>query len=107
MLITCNSFFDEHPSHQISPSDTALVGLCTGLLAAAAVSASPSVLDLVPNALAAVRVAFRVGVKVFETAHRLSASPGSGNEQSWSRLVAGVREETSIAEIAHFNDKKV
>lgn len=89
------------------PSDTILVGLCTGLVAAAAVSASRSLLDLVTNAPSIVRVAFRVGVKVNGTAQRLSTKYGAEVNQSWSRLVVGVQKEASIAEVKQFNEKKV
>lgn len=82
------------------------MGLCTGLLAATAVSASHSVLDLVTNALRIVRVAFRIGVKVNDAAQCLSAHDVQVN-QSWSRLVVGVQKEASIAEIEQFNERKV
>ena len=85
------------------PSDTVLVGLCTGLLAAAAVSASQSALELVDNALNIVRVAFRIGIKVNDAAQRLSTE----TNQRWSRLVLGAQKEASIAEIRRFNERKV
>ncbi len=85
------------------PSDTVLVGLCTGLLAAAAVSTSQSTVDLVDNALNIVRVAFRIGIRVNDAAQRLSTKV---NER-WSRLVLDVQKDTSIAEIKHFNERKV
>lgn len=89
------------------PSNTVLVGLCTGLLAAAAVSASQSVLDLVANALKVVRVAFRIGVKVTGVAQRLSTVHDVQVNQSWSRLVVGVQKEASIAAVTQFNERKV
>lgn len=102
-----HSFFDDHPSQYIVPSNTVLVGLCTGLLAATAVSASHSVLDLVANALRIVRVAFRIGVKVNGAAQRLSIAHDVQVNQSWSRLVVGVQKEASIAEVEQFNERKV
>lgn len=102
-----HSFFDDHPSQYIVPSSTVLVGLCTGLLAATAVSASHSVLDLVANALRVVRVAFRVGVKVNGAAQRLSIAHDVQVNQSWSRLVVDVEKEASIAEVEQFNERKV
>lgn len=83
------------------------MGLCTGLLAAAAVSASQSILDLIGNALKIVRVAFRIGVKVSDAAQRLSTFHDVQVNQSWSRLVVGVQKEASIAEVTHFNERKV
>lgn len=102
-----HSFFDDHPSEYLVSSNTVLVGLCTGLLAAAAVSISQSVLDLISNALIIVRIAFRIGVKVNETARRLSALHDAQANQSWSRLVLGVQKEASMDEVAQFNERKV
>ena len=102
-----HSYFDDHQSQYIVPSNTVLVGLCTGLLAATAVSASHSVLDLVANALQIVRVAFRLGVKVNDAAQRLSMAHDVQVNQSWSRLVVGVQTKISIAEVEHFNKRKV
>ena len=96
-------FFDDHPSQPFVPANTILVGLCTGLLAAAAVSASQSALGLIENALNAVRVAFRIGITVNNAAQRLSTDAN----QSWSRLVVGVQSEACNAEIRQFNERKV
>lgn len=89
------------------PSNTVLVGLCTGLLAAAAVSASQSILDLVDNGLKIVRVAFRIGVKVNDAAQRLSTIHDVHVNQSWSTLVVGVHKEASVTEVTQFNERKV
>ena len=98
-----HSFYDDHPAQHVVPSNTVLVGFCTGLLAAVAVSASQSTLDLVDNALNIVRVAFRIGVKVNDAAQRLSTEVN----QRWPRLVLGAQKEASIAEVRHFNESKV
>lgn len=79
------------------------MGLCTGLLAAAALSVSQSAVDLVENALNTVRVAFRIGITVNDAAQRLSTDVN----QSWSRLVFGVQNEVCHAEIRQFNERKV
>ena len=83
------------------------MGLCTGLLAATATSASQNILDLIANALKIVRVAFRIGVKVNNAAQRLSTIHDVQVNQSWSRLVVGVQKEASIAEVTQFNERKV
>ena len=102
-----HSFFDGQPSHYFVPSNTVLVGLCTGLLSAAAVSSSQSSLDLIANALKAVKVAFRIGVKVHGVAQRLSRYHDDESSQSWSRLVVGAQKEASIAAVAHYNEEQV
>lgn len=83
------------------------MGLCTGLLASAAVSASQNLLDLIPIALKVVRVAFRIGVKVDATASRLSTHNDVEISQSWSRLVVGIQKEAAIAELSQRNETKV
>lgn len=47
-----------------SPSNSCCLGLCTGALAAAAVSCSSNTLELLPLAVEAVRLAFRIGMLV-------------------------------------------
>lgn len=89
------------------PSNTIFVGLCTGLLAAAALSASESVLDLVTNACTVVRIAFRIGVKVNDAGRRVSIAEDDQVNQQWSRLVFGVQKDASLAEITEFNKSKV
>ena len=101
------SFFDDQTSQYFVPSDTVFVGLCTGLLSAAAVSSSQSPVELIANALKTVKVAFRIGVKVNGVAHRLSRNCDGESNKSWSRLVVGAQKEASIAAVAKFNEIKV
>ena len=101
------SFFDDHPSQHLVPGDAVLVGLCTGLLAAIAVSASQSILDLIDNALKVARIAFRVGVKVHDTARRLFTIDDVQADRSWSKLVVGIQKEACAAKIKDFNKRKV
>lgn len=68
--------------------DARVLGLCTGALAAAAVSCSRSTLELIPLAICAVTVAFRVGKHATDVAHRVASSDTS--EQSWSMIVSGL-----------------
>ncbi|TVY85206.1 Non-reducing polyketide synthase terA [Lachnellula suecica] len=105
-LASVIAYYDDHPSQYIVPADSAFVGLCTGLLAATAVSASQSLLGLVPIALKIIRVAFRIGVKVNGAAKRLSPSQDANVSQNWSTLVVGVQKEAAAAEIAQFNKIK-
>ena len=72
-----------------------MLGVCTGALAAAAVSCSRSVLELVPMAVDAVAVAFRTGMHVMEVAKRIESSDAS--DQSWSIIVPGL----ASAEVVH------
>lgn len=101
------SYFDDHPSRYIVPSDTVFAGLCTGLLAATAISASQSLVDIVPFALKTVQVAFRIGAKVFKATQRLSTSGDGNAPRSWSTLVIGVQKEAAAHELERFNHSKV
>ena len=72
-----------------------ILGLCTGALAAAAVSCSRSTLNLIPMAVEAVIVAFRIGMHVTDVGKRLETSQEI--DQSWSMIVAG----SASSEIVH------
>jgi hypothetical protein len=72
-----------------STQNTSLVGLCTGLLSASAVSCCQSVTDLVPLAAHTVLVAFRAGLCVSEVRDRIEAQP-EGAPAAWSVLVPGL-----------------
>lgn len=69
------------------PDNTLVAGLCTGSLTAAAVSCSRSTLDLVPMAVDAVTVAFRVGMLVTGRAASITSSHEAG--ESWSLIIPG------------------
>jgi hypothetical protein len=62
-----------------------VVGLCTGTLAATAVACSRNVLELLPLAVDAVKVAFRVGLVVSDAVKRIV--PSYERDQSWSFIV--------------------
>ena len=64
-----------------------MLGVCTGALAAAAISCSRSVLELLPMAVQAVTVAFRTGMHVTDVAQRIE--PSGALYQSWSIIVPG------------------
>lgn len=68
--------------------NTRVIGLCTGSLAAAAVSCSRSTLDLVPMAVDAVAVAFSVGMLV--AARGDSVVPSRDADESWSLIIPGI-----------------
>ncbi|RCI15849.1 hypothetical protein L249_1704 [Ophiocordyceps polyrhachis-furcata BCC 54312] len=89
MAVTCiyqlGSFISQTDSWDSSSSRVA--GICTGALAAAAVSCSRNAVELVPLAVEAVTAAFRVGMLVADVAQRVA--PSKTLEESWSVLVPG------------------
>lgn len=78
------------------------MGLCTGTFAAAAVSCSNSVSDLVPMAVDAVIAAFRTGMHVTEVAKRLV--PVLDSAQSWSIIIP---DSTSVEAVEEFCTQSV
>ena len=65
-----------------------ILGLCTGALAAAAVSCSRRTLELIPMAVDAVIIAFRTGMHVVDVAQRVESSDAS--DRSWSIVIPGL-----------------
>ena len=79
------------------------LGLCTGALAAAAVSCSRSALELIPMAVDTVVVAFRIGMHVADVAQRVEPS-GATPAGSWSMIVPGL---ASAEAVQRFNQQTV
>ena len=80
------SAFEERTPSYISPNvDARLVGLCTGLLAATSIASADSLTALLPLAVEAVRIAFRIGAHVGRVAQQLE---GERRSSSWSTIVA-------------------
>ncbi|KAL8995577.1 MAG: hypothetical protein Q9169_004719 [Polycauliona sp. 2 TL-2023] len=102
--IACLISYLYQSSNSLDPSKTHIVGSCTGLLAAVAASSSakPSRLPILGVIL--VRIAFRIGLLVAETANRLQQ--GSTN-QSWSIAVMGIDKESMNELLEYFQSKQV
>lgn len=87
MVKKLNNFGSQVEAQHCYGDNARVLGLCTGALAAAAVSCSQSTLDLVPLAVCAVKVAFRTGMHATDVAQRFE--PSGTSSQSWSMIVAG------------------
>ena len=81
----------EHSQDQDYPKATNsyVIGLCTGALAAAAVCSSTTFSNLLPAAVHSVIVAFRTGTRAVEVA-RTILSPSRGLMGDWSILCPGL-----------------
>ena len=79
------SLYSRVDSQHYGTDNARVLGLCTGALAAAAVSCSQSTLELIPLAVCAVRVAFRTGLYATDAAQRVAPS-----DRSWSMTVSGL-----------------
>ncbi|KAL7623783.1 fusarubin cluster-polyketide synthase [Parahypoxylon ruwenzoriense] len=91
---TLNDSYSQADPWDYSAYNSRLLGLCTGALAAAAVSCSRSVLELIPLAVDAVTVAFRIGVHVTDVAQRVE--PLDAPDRSWSIIVPGLASAEAV-----------
>lgn len=82
--------YEKEHGDSTSPSETCLVGLCTGLFAAAAIASSPSISQLIPIAIQVVLMAFRTGAHVAALADRLNNQ--SESPESWTYVVPAAQE---------------
>lgn len=85
-----------------SPRDSRLLGLCTGALAAAAISCASSVVSLLPLAVTSVVVAFRTGLSAAGAGSRATRleqiESKSGVPRSWSLVAAGQAASQAVKE---------
>lgn len=86
-------------------SDTVVLGLCTGSLAAAAISTSTSVFELLPAAVEAVLIAFRTGLRSIEVRDDIERSSQS-ELPMWS-VIVGMDESQALKELNVFSAAKV
>lgn len=93
------------PQDSTHPDRTFLVGLCTGLFAAAAVASTPSVSTLLPLAVQAVLMAFRLGSHVGSLASELC--PASERSESWTSIVPAMSQEKAEAIVSDFHSANV
>ncbi|KAL9609770.1 MAG: hypothetical protein Q9167_005482 [Letrouitia subvulpina] len=88
------------------PEDTYALGLCTGGLAAAAISSCSTLSELLPAAVETVQVAFRLGLCVVDVRDRIEA-PSKDVPQEWSIVVPGLEPQVATLTIDEFCQAKV
>ncbi|KAL7941478.1 putative conidial pigment polyketide synthase PksP/Alb1 [Trichoderma barbatum] len=100
-----NYFGDGQHAYPTGPNNH-VSGLCIGALAAAAVSSSQSLSELVQAGVDVVRVSLRVGLLVARTAALFGPSESTGSS-SWSYVVPESQFPLELAEkaIASYNNK--
>ena len=84
-----------------APGDTYVLGVCTGSLAAAAVSCSSSLSELLPLAVQSPLVAFRLGFCALDMRDRLESS-AEDRGRPWSVVVSGLDAEAAESGIKKF-----
>ncbi|KAJ5054544.1 uncharacterized protein L3040_000815 [Drepanopeziza brunnea f. sp. 'multigermtubi'] len=89
------------PEDITNPTETVLVGLCTGLFAAAAISSSQSLSTLIPIAVQVSLMAFRAGAYVTAMAERLHKNIDSSDPWTYVLPTIGEKETKSIIDSFH------
>lgn len=80
--------------------------MCTGSLAAAAISSSTSLSELLPIAVQTVLIAFRLGLCALDMRDRLETS-SEDRSQPWSVVVADIDTQTAVGVIKEFCEANV
>lgn len=86
-------------------AETALVGLCTGLFAAAAIASSQSLSSLIPIAVQVSLMAFRVGAHVTAVAERIHRDTDSSD--TWAYVLPNVVDDEIRSIIDSFHKDAV
>ncbi len=97
-------YFSDNPTELPAASNTRVLGLCTGLLAASAAVSAKTVEELVPLAVELVRVAFRSGA-VADGARSVLSQVGEENAP-WSTIVTGASEQSAKDALTAFHEEK-
>ena len=104
------SYIDEQPGGYLRPSSSGspgpqLLGACTGLVAASAIASAGSLTTLLPLAVEAVRIAFRIGSYIGDIAQRV----GGPHDvlESWSTIVAVSDKKAAETALDDYNQEYV
>lgn len=84
-----------------SPDDSYVLGLCTGSLAAAAISSCSTLSELLPAAVQTVQVAFRLGMCVVRMRDRIEA-PSTDFTREWSIMLSDMAPKLAETAISDF-----
>lgn len=104
ILTLLNSHYGDLGHAYPRGNENFIVGLCTGQLAAAAVSSSRTVGELIPVGVETVVLALRLGTCVLKVQELVEPSKSAS---SWSVLVSGMRENEAQDLIQQFAKKNV
>lgn len=105
LLTQLISRYEKEHGDSTSPGETCLVGLCTGLFAAAAIASSPSISQLIPIAIQVMLMAFRTGAHVAALADRLNSR--SDLSESWTYVVPAAQESEINTILSDFHKENV
>lgn len=103
--LTISSYYGDEGQIYPLGSDSHVIGLCTGLLASAAVSSSRTIGELIPVAVEAVVIALRLGLCALKV--RDLVGQHEAQSQSWSAVILGLHEDKASLAIREFSKRKV
>ncbi|KAK4990348.1 hypothetical protein LTR66_006820 [Elasticomyces elasticus] len=86
--------------------DDVVTGLGIGLLVSAAVALSRQLDDIVMAGAEVIRIAFRMGIHVFDVSQNLEASDLEGSSDPWAHVVHGVCAEEAQAELTKIQQRE-
>lgn len=105
-----NRYSESHPTNYLPSLSYALkevriLGVCVGLIASSAIACANSLSALVPLAVEAVRVAFRLGAHGGNVAQRLEIQRET--PKTWSTRLSVKGEEPIVALLKDFHQENV
>lgn len=103
-LATFIDYFETRPGTPTARNNACILGLGIGLLSAAAVASAPSLVEIIPFAVKAVRVAFRTGATISKVASLVQ--PSREIRENWSMVIQYVKPEVVEKELKEYYDKK-
>ena len=96
---------EQRPDQYLNNDDSCILGLGAGLLSAAAVACSRTLVDLPLIAVSVVRIAFRTGVVVGSISGQIHQP--AEEQSTWSMIVSNVSEVEVQRELDAFHDRLV
>lgn len=102
--LNASSYFETRPGTQYAQDHACILGLGMGLLSAVAVASAPSMVEILPLAIKAVRIAFRTGAVVSKVSSQLQETR---TRNSWSMLIQNVKPDTVKEKLDVFYGLKV
>lgn len=93
------SHFEDASREYPGSSAVRAVGICTGLIAAAAIASARSLSELLPVALEATKLSFRIGNLAASSGRDLTTDDANG---SWSTIVTGISSREAQAALDHY-----
>lgn len=106
LILTVHSLHGPQGLDYPSADSSCLVGLCTGTLAAAAVSSARSLSDLLELAVQATIIAFKAGLCTWDISRSIFCDQ-SNHGRPWAFAVSGLSVEQASQAVKDFSEEEV